>query len=297
MQHRTSITSSAKPRYAVRIVTTFLVLLIIGYGGASWYLWANQRELIFFPSRDVRQTPASLGLAYEDVRVPVGGSDPTSLHGWWLQSDNAAAPALLYLHGNDLNIGGNVERVARFSRMGFTVLAVDYRGYGKSGGGFPSEAQVYEDAEAAWNYLVQERHVDPERAFIYGHSLGGAIAIELALRRPEAAGLVVESSFTSMPEMAKALYWMFPAEWLVNQRFDAIAKVPMVQVPSLFIHGTADSEVPYAMSERLFTAAREPKWLTLIPGGGHEDSAWVGEASYTRAVLDFAQNMQHGRNR
>jgi pimeloyl-ACP methyl ester carboxylesterase len=279
----------------VQIVLSLLVLLIISYGVASWYLWAKQRELIFFPSRDVHQSPADLDLKSEEVWLPVGGSHPTSLHGWWLQSDDAAVSAFLYLHGNDLNISGNVERVARLHRMGFTILAVDYRGYGKSGGEFPSEIQVYEDAEAAWNYLVQERHVDPRHAFIYGHSMGGAIAIELALRHPEAAGVVLESTFTSLPEMARIAYWMFPADWLLNQRFDALAKVPMLRVPALFIHGTADSEVPYTMSERLFSAARGSKWLTLIPGGGHEDSATVGEALYTRAVLEFTQTIQHGR--
>jgi pimeloyl-ACP methyl ester carboxylesterase len=178
----------------------------------------------------VHQSPADLDLKYEDVWLLVGGSQSASLHGWWLKSNDAAHPAFLYLHGNDMNIGSNVERIARLNRMGFAVLAVDYRGYGKSGGDFPSEIQVYEDAEAAWNYLVQERHVDPKRVFIYGHSLGGAIAIELALRHPDAAGLVVESTFTSMPAMAKTVYWMFPADWLLNQRFDALAKVPMLRV-------------------------------------------------------------------
>jgi pimeloyl-ACP methyl ester carboxylesterase len=279
----------------VRIILTFLVLLIIGYGGASWYLWAKQRELIFLPSRDVHQSPGDLDLKYEDIWLPAGGDQSASIHGWWLRSNDAAHPAFLYLHGNDVNIGSNVERIARLNRMGFAVLAVDYRGYGKSGGGFPSEIQVYEDAEAAWNYLVQERHVDPKRAFIYGHSLGGAIAIELALRHPDAAGLVVESTFSSMPAMAKTVYWMFPVDWLLNQRFDALAKVPMLRVPALFIHGTADSEVPYTMSEQLFIAAHGPKWLTLISGGGHEDSASVGESLYARVVSDFAQNVQHGR--
>ena len=287
--------TSDHSRHAVRIVLTFLVVLIIGYGGASWYLWAKQRQLIFFPTRDAQQSPADVGLKYEDVQLPVGGTPAVSLHGWWLQSDDAAAPVTLYLHGNDLNLGANVERIGRLNRMGFTVLAVDYRGYGKSGGGFPSEAQVYEDAEAAWNYLVQERRIDPRQTFIYGHSLGGAIAIELALRRPQAAGLIVESTFTSMPELARTLYWMFPVDWLLNQRFDALARVPMLRVPTLFIHGTADDEVPYTMSEQLFSAARGSKRLTLIPGGGHEDSATVGETLYTRAVLDFTQNIQPGR--
>jgi pimeloyl-ACP methyl ester carboxylesterase len=271
-----------------------LVLLIVGYGAASWYLWANQRELIFFPSRGVHQSPADLDLNYEDVWVPVGASPTVSLHGWWLQAD-PAAPVFLYLHGNDLNIGGNVERIARLHRMGFTVLAVDYRGYGKSGGEFPSETQVYEDAETAWNYLAQERHVDPKQALIYGHSLGGAIAIELALRHPEAAGLIVESTFTSLPEMAKTIYWMFPVDCLLNQRFDALARAPKLRVPALFIHGTADREVPYAMSKALFAAANGFKRLTLIPGGGHEDSAMVDATLYTRAVLDFTQDTQHGR--
>jgi hypothetical protein len=279
----------------VRIVSTILVLLITAYGGASWYLWAKQRELIFLPSRDVHQSPADLDLKYEDVWLPVGGGHSVLLHGWWLQSNNAAAPVFLYLHGNDMNIGSNIEHIARLNRMGFGVLAIDYRGYGRSGGGFPSEAQVYEDADVAWNYLVQERHVDPGRAIIYGHSLGGAIAVELALRHPEAAGLIVESAFTSMSAIAKTVYWMFPTDWLLNQRFDALAKVPNLRVPTLFVHGTADSEVPYTMTEELFKAAGGPKWLTLIPDGGHEDSARVSEALYTRAVLDFRRNIQQNR--
>jgi hypothetical protein len=133
---------------------------------------------------------------------------------------------------------------------------------------------------------------EPKKRVIYGHSLGGAIAIELALRRPEATALIVESTFTSIAEMAKSAYWMFPADWLLNQRFDALAKVPMLRMPVLFIHGTADTEVPYAMSEQLFNAARGSKWLTLIPGGGHEDSAGTDETLYTHALLEFTQRIQ-----
>ena len=274
---------------------TCLVVLAVGYGGAMWYLWARQRKLIFSPSRDVLQSPADVGLKYEDVWIPIAGH-ATSLHGWWLRSENPAASVMLYLHGNDFNLGSNVERIARLNRLGFAVLAVDYRGYGRSGGAFPSELQLYEDAQAAWHYLVRQRHVDPARVFIYGHSLGGAIAIELALRRPEAAGLIVECAFTSIPELAKTRYWMFPVDWLLHQRFDALARMPLLRVPVLFVHGTDDREIPHAMSERLFCATRGSKWLTLIPGGGHEDSATVGEAMYTRAVLDFTQDIGRDRN-
>jgi pimeloyl-ACP methyl ester carboxylesterase len=295
MQHRTSNTPLGRRHYAARTGAALLALLAIAYVGASWYLWANQRELIYFPSRDVRQTPADAGLTYEEVWVPISSGQPSVLNGWWLRSGDAEAPTFLYLHGNDFNLGANVERVARLNRLGFAVLAVDYRGYGKSGGAFPSETQLYEDAEAAWNHLVRERGVDPGRAIIYGHSLGGAVAIELALHHPEAAGLIVESAFTSVPDMAKSVYWMFPVDWLLNQRFDAVAKVPTLRVPVLFIHGTADAEVPYTMSERLFAAAPGPKWLTLVPGGGHEDSGKVGGSLYADAVRGFARHALAGR--
>lgn len=280
----------------MKIVLGFVALLAIGYGAACTYLWINQRELIFYPSRDLARTPADVAIPYQDVWLPVGTDPGAPLHGWWLQSQAAGAPVWLYLHGNDLNLSGNLEHIARLHRMGFSVLAVDYRGYGMSGGAFPSEVQVYEDADAAWNHLVAQRHVDPERLFIYGHSLGSAVAIELAARHPEAAGLIVESAFTSMPDIAKAVYWMFPVDLLLNQRFDSLAKVPALGPPVLFIHGLADREVPHAMSETLFAAAKgKAKQLTLIPGGGHEDSAIVAEALYTRAVLDFVKNSTHDR--
>jgi len=274
---------------------SLLALSIAAYGAANWYLWSNQRQLVFAPAREVTRTPADVNLQYEDVRFAVDGRDSPTLHGWWLQSADADALTVLYLHGNDRNIGSNVDHVAALHRIGFSVLAVDYRGYGKSEGAFPSESQVYDDAEAAWDYLIRQRNVDPRRALIYGHSLGGAVAVELALRRPDAAGLIVESAFTSMSDMAKIGYWMFPVDWLLNQRFDALARVPMLQVPALFIHGTADREVPYAMSVRLFSATRGSKSLTLIPDAGHEDNASVGGSLYTRAVVDFATGHERGR--
>ena len=280
----------------MKIIVGVVVLLVVAYGAACTYLWAKQRELIFLPSREVTRTPADAGVQYDDVWLPVGASPGASLHGWWLQSGAASAPVCLYLHGNDLNLGSNVEHIVRLHRAGFSVLAVDYRGYGKSSGGFPSEVQVYEDADAAWNHLVNERHVDTRRLFIYGHSLGGAIAIELAARHPETAGLIVESGFTSLPGIAKTVFWMFPVDFLLTPRFDAIAKVPTLQPPVLFIHGMADREVPHAMSEALFAVANEKsRRLTLIPGGGHEDSAIVGEARYTRAVLDFVRDSRRDR--
>jgi len=286
--------SVTRSRRASQIALGIAALLALGYGGACWYLWEEQRGLIFFPSLEIQRSPADAGLSYEEVWIPVGRDPAAVLHGWWLPANDPTAPAILYLHGNDVNLGSNVERIARLNRLGFAVLAIDYRGFGKSGGPFPSEAQMYDDSEAAWIYLVRERRVDSKRVFIYGHSLGGAVAIELGLRHPEAAGLIAESTFTSMPDMAKIAYWMFPTDWLLNQRFDSLAKVPVLKVPVLFIHGTADAEVPYAMSERLFRAAANPKWLTLVAKGGHEDNDQIGASSYDSAVLGFAKAPRRG---
>jgi pimeloyl-ACP methyl ester carboxylesterase len=286
------IVSTLMRRYWLRALLAALALAIAAYGAAAWYLWAKQRELIFTPTADVSRTPADVQLRYEDVRIPLRAG---TLHGWWLPSADADAASVLYLHGSDLNLGANVDHIAALSRIGLSVLAVDYRGYGRSSGAFPSESGLYDDATAAWDYLIGQRSVDPGRAFIYGHSLGGAVAIELALRRPQAAGVIVESAFTSLADVAKLDYWMFPVNWLLDQRFDAIARLPMLRVPVLFIHGTADVEVPYTMSERLFAAAPGPKSLTLIPGAGHEDNAAIGATPYTRAVVEFVTRHQRSR--
>ncbi|MEG4117848.1 alpha/beta fold hydrolase [Microcoleus sp. N9_B4] len=197
---------------------------------------------------------------------------------------------VLYLHGNASNVGANVEHAHRFHRLGLSVFVMDYRGYGKSQGDFPSESQVYEDAQLAWDYLVKQRGINPNQIYIYGHSLGGAIAIDLAVRHPEAAGLIVEGSFTStraMVEFQKGLFWMFPIDFLLTQRFDSLSKVDRLQMPVLFIHGTADNVVPVEMSKKMFDAAPEPKQLYIVPDGGHNNVAQIGGTEYLQILSQF----------
>src|SRR6476469_492368 len=197
---------------------------------------------------------------------------------------------VLYLHGNDSNVGANVDHAYRFHRLGVSVFVIDYRGYGKSQGDFPSESQVYEDAQLAWDYLVKQRGINPNQIYIYGHSLGGAIAIDLAVRHPEAAGLIVEGSFTStraMVNFQKGLFWMFPIDLLLTQRFDSLSKVDRLQMPVLFIHGTADNVVPVEMSKKMFEAAPEPKQLYIVPDGGHTNVAQIGGAEYLQILSQF----------
>ena len=206
-------------------------------------------------------------------------------------------PTLLYMHGNDQNIGydHDVNNAVRMHGQGYNVLMIDYRGYGKSMGGEPSEAKVYEDAEAACNYLLKRRSM-PQRTFIYGHSLGGAIAIDLAMHHPEAAGLIVESTFTSMSDMGRREYSYLnymPVNWLLNQRFDSLGKVGRLKIPVLFIHGTLDKKVPWQMSRRLFDKTPQPKYLQLIEGGRHSNNSSIAWLKYRDALNAFVQKYAH----
>jgi pimeloyl-ACP methyl ester carboxylesterase len=277
------------------------------YIGLCGFLYFDQTHLIFFPSSPGSiMTPASFRVAYDDVWIPVvpspGQNSPQeTLHGWWMgPASGALTPAtptrvLLYLHGNGGNITSDLEHAVQLHNFGASVLIVDYRGYGRSSSNhFPSEARIYQDAEAAWQYLIHEKKIEPQQIVIYGHSLGGAIAIELASHHPEAGGLITESTFTSIEEMAKEehVYSSFPVHLLLTQRFASLYKIASIKVPILFIHGTGDDLVPYRMSEQLYQAASSVKRLVLIEGAGHEDCAMVGGAKYREAVQSFLKTLK-----
>lgn len=269
-----------------------LMLVLLTYLLLCAYMWATQLHYIYKPRPLLQTTPDRLGLKFKEVHIPSGsGAELGDLFGWWLPAENDDAPTLLYLHGNDKNISAatDLDRAARLRGMGYNLLMVDYRGYGKSTGGYPSETKVYEDAEASWSYLIKQQSRDPKRTFIYGHSLGGAIAIELAKRHPEAAGLIAESNFTSMADMGQRQYPWLPAEQLLNQRFDSLSKVSTLKLPVLFIHGTWDKLIPYQMSQRLFESAPQPKSLVLIEGGEHGNTSLIAPLEYSAAVSNFIQ--------
>lgn len=279
-----------------RIVLPLGVFLAIAYTSACLSLLVRQNRFIFLPSPKVEVTPEQFNLHYQDVWLPVttDSGKVERMHGWWIPANQSESKILLYFHGNGINIGANVARANYFHQLGFSVLLIDYRGYGRSDGGFPTELTVYQDASIAWNYLVQQRQVKPEQIFIYGHSLGGAIAIDLGLQHPEAAGLIVESSFTSMQEMADLKGWsrVFPVNLLLTQRFDSIAKVKSLKLPVLFTHGTFDQRVPFQMSQTLFAVAPEPKQLVLFPGANHNNVAEIAGPQYLQAVQRFMERVQ-----
>jgi fermentation-respiration switch protein FrsA (DUF1100 family) len=266
------------------------MLSLSGYLAVCAYFWFIQRGEMYEPSPVLQTSPDRLGMKYEQFTIPSGSrAERGELYSWWIPAAQTGAPTLLYLHGNKSNIAHHIEHTQRLHDAGYNLLLADYRGYGKSTGGAPDEAAMYEDAEAAWNYLLQNHRQDLKRTFIYGHSLGGAVGIELALHHPEAAGLIVEGAFTSMLVMAEAKYPWLPVDTLLNQRFDSLSKVGSLKVPVLFIHGTWDKRVPYQMSQQLYERAAMPKTIKLIDGGEHINSSSVGLLEYRAALNEFTQ--------
>jgi len=273
----------------------FVASILLGYGVIGLVLWGCQScvsYFIFEPDRILYAKPSDFSFNVRDVGLPVtvSGEAGQSLHGWWVAAAAWDAKAVLYLHGNDGNVSTRMGDIAALRELGYAVFMPDYRGYGESEGSFPSEKTVYEDAEAAWVYLIDHRGIRPANLCIYGHSLGGAIGIELAVHHPEAAGLIVESSFTSIRDMAKLRrqYALLPIR-LLNQRFDSIQKVSKLELPVLYIHGTADEVVPYSMGEQLFRASGGRKRFIAIGGGMHNNNAAVGGPLFRAAIRDFVE--------
>lgn len=272
------------------VSTVSVAVIAAALLGACASLDDFQRKLIFRPSKDSGRTPAEYQAKFDDVWLTVGGK---KLHGWWLpaRKDDAAgarAPAALYLHGAGYGISSNLPRIMKLRDEGFAVLAIDYRGFGLSDGELPSEESAYEDARAAWAELL--RRAPNSQHFIYGHSLGGAIAMDLAQSTVarNAAGLVVESSFTSVRDMQQyTTYKWIPLAVVQTQYFDSLAKAPKLCMPSLFMHGTADYRIPIEVAKKLYAAAPEPKRWLLVEGARHVDIPTRYAEQWSAALKDF----------
>lgn len=272
-------------------------VLAIAYLCACLYLLLRQNRFIFKPPTVIRATPKSFNLDYQEVWLPMQTAlnKSSKIHGWWVPANKQEAKVWVFLHGNGSTIGDEVKRAFCFHQLGYSTFLFDYRGYGRSLDKFPTEASVYEDVEIVWNYLTKERQINPQEIFLYGHSLGGAIAIEMALRHPEIAGLAVEGTFTSMQAMVGHLYrqfGIFPVNFLLHQRFDSLNKVQSLQMPILFLHGNKDGLVPAQMSQDLFEAGLEPKKLLLIPDAGHHNVSEFGERQYLEAIQWVVEQAQ-----
>jgi fermentation-respiration switch protein FrsA (DUF1100 family) len=254
------------------------VLGITGLALAVWVMLVGilalqERRLIFFPTRGHLAKPADYGLRADELRVTA--SDGTELHGWWIQGSSGRV--LVWYHGNAGNIADRLDNARLFvQRLGVDIVLVDYRGYGLSQGK-PDERGLYLDGVAIYDTVVA-RGARPEDIVLFGRSLGGAVAVEVALRRP-AGALVLESAFRSVPALAREHYWFVPSA-LIRTKLDTESRIHRVQLPKLFLYSDRDEIVPLDHGLTLFARAKDPKRFHVIEGAGHNNTYLVGGEPY-----------------
>jgi alpha-beta hydrolase superfamily lysophospholipase len=251
----------------------------------------RQRVWIFQPSDRAWGGSSGYTEGLEDVWIEFDSrvtGKPSRLHGLWLPAAEQPQdkPVLLYLHGARWNVSGSAPRIRRMQELGFSVLAIDYRGFGKSSPGLPSEDMAYEDAHAAWAWLAAQHPGRPR--YVFGHSLGGAIAIDLASHVEDEQGVIVEGTFTSIAEVASSMKWgWLPIGPLITQRFESVRKVAQLHSPLLVVHGSADGLIDASLGRRLYEAATGSKRFVLVEGGSHFSTMALGQAQYRQALAEF----------
>lgn len=259
------------------------------YGVLAGLLYVMQSRLLYLPSvagRELAATPAEVGLAWEDVELTT--ADGVRLHGWYLPAPSGARQTVLFFHGNAGNISHRLDTLETFHQLGLATLIIDYRGYGKSEGS-PSESGLYRDAEAAWRHLTQERGVEPERVVAFGRSLGAPVTAHLAAQR-RVGGVVLESAFTSMPDVAAELYPIFPVRALARIEYPTREFLARVDAPVLVIHSPDDETIPFRHGQTLYEAAPEPKRFLRIEGDHNTGFRHSGDL-YTEGLRDWLESL------
>ena len=265
--------------------TMITILLLAGacYGLLLLTIYMYQPKMLYFPDEgdQTAATPSDVGLTYQQVELQT--TDDLRLSAWYLPAEDEQG-VLLFCHGNAGNISHRLDSLLLFHHLQMSVLIFDYRGYGQSEGQ-PSEQGTYTDALAAWEYLLTQKSKQPAEIVIFGRSLGAAIAAELATRvRPGA--LILESAFTSVPDLASEIYPFLPVRLLSRFSYDTRTRLDSLACPLLIIHSNDDEIIPYSHAQRLYAAAHEPKHLLNI-SGGHNDGFLVSGNRYTEGLRRF----------
>ncbi len=271
--------------YAATIALGYLLILLL--------LRVFEPKLIFFPDYPGRLTGEwhPKGLPVQDTWIKT--QDGVTLHAWWIPSPQARVTFLAF-HGNAANIANRAELYRFLWTLPANVLAVEYRGYGRSEGK-PSETGLYRDADAAYDYLVQEQHIPAERIISFGQSLGSAVAADLASRRT-VAGVVLEGSFPSARAVAQKVYWFLPGISLVGKsKFDTAKKLASVRVPILIVHCVRDPVVSFSLGEEVYRQAQEPKFFLKVEGECHEEASLFAPETYRAELSRFLQSVSPAR--
>jgi fermentation-respiration switch protein FrsA (DUF1100 family) len=264
-------------------------LLLAGILGTGMFL-GLEKYLIYIPERVIEMTPRDEGIAYEDVWFPA--SDGLTLHGWLIPATDPRH-TVLWFHGNAGNISHRVDNIKHLHRLlRVNIFIFDYRGYGRSAGGLSglSEEAIYRDADGALAYLRGRADLAGTRSVYFGRSLGAAIAVEAARRHPP-AGLILETPFTNIKDMARVALPFLPVGGLLKTKYDSLSKIREIRVPLLILHGDRDEVIPSEQGRRLFEAANEPKAFYPIHGARHNDTYIVGGQPYFDAWARFLEGV------
>ena len=272
----------------IRALLLLVVAVPLALSGCAT-LDEKQREWVFQPSKQSWWGGASAAEGMQDVWIEFVSSEtgePVKLNGLWLPQARADAPLLLYLHGARWDVRSSAQRMRRMHELGFAVLGIDYRGFGQSTDTLPSEAMAYEDARQAYDWLGREHPGRPR--YVFGHSLGGAIAVALGAQVDDESGVIVEGSFSSVPDVVGSFKWgWLPVGPLITQRFDAESRVGQLGSPLLVVHGSDDRLIAPSLGRKLYERAKDPKRFVLVEGGSHHNTNAVGQAQYREAVADL----------
>lgn len=269
----------------LRFLRSVIVAAVVAILIWTIILMIFEEKFIFFPSK----YPSGLyGASRDGENIEdcwFTAEDHVNLHGWFLKSNKALA-TLVMAHGNAGNLSHRLEILRSLNDAGFNVFMFDYRGYGRSEGS-PTEEGVYRDGRAAFDYVVGRQDVDSSRVILFGTSLGGAVAVDVALRRP-ASALILESTFTSAKDVARAVYPFLPVSLVMRSEYNSAEKIQRLSIPLLSMHGENDEIIPLHLGRKLFGAANEPKEFYLISGAGHNDTFFVGGSEYLERIRRFA---------
>ena len=257
----------------IRRLSSFVVTLLVAYAIVCGLAWGLQAKLTFFPSRELRWDPKAFGIDFDDVWLETKSG---RVHAWFvpLRGERKPRGVALWCHGNAGNIGNRVGIVQELQGLGLDTLIIDYPGYGKSDGS-PDEEGCYAAAIAAYDWLLDAGHSELS-IIAWGRSLGGAVAVELASKR-RCAALIIESSFTSLPDAGQRAYPWLPVRWLCSYKFDSASKLPSLELPKLILHSPDDEIIPIDLGKRLFELAAEPKRFVETTGshnGGPEGESY-----------------------
>lgn len=259
----------------------YIFCLVIFMTGYVRYI---ENSKIFFPAQKLSATPSQIGIKFDDVYFHT--PDKVSLNGWFIPKAGARY-TVLFLHGNGGNIGDRLDKIKIFYDIGVNIFIVDYRGYGRSKGRI-SEKGFYVDAQSCYNYLVNNLKIEPNRILVYGESLGGAAAIDLA-SKVAAAGLIIEGAFTSIKELGKTVH-PFLTIFLLSDKFNSLTKIHQITSPKLFIHSSGDELVPFGLGQKLYKKAAPPKQLVEL-AGDHNNAFIESRGKYIGEIKKFIDNL------